>query len=232
MEKSQYNLCVEVLKRLDKSGVLKDVILIGSWCMPFYKSYFGNIEYRAAIKTRDVDFLVPHPSKIKTNTDIPELLKDLGFIVDFKGSEGYIRLEHPSLMIEFLVPERGRGSGKPYRLPQFGLNAQALRFLDLLTSATIKAKIEGVEVDLPHPINFGLHKLIIFPRRADEEKRAKDRNAGREIIKALIAKGEAKNIRRIFDSLIPKWRKKVIKGLEETKEKDILDILINQGSGY
>jgi len=228
VEKNQYDLCIEVLKRLEKAGVLRDVILIGSWCISFYKDYFGSVRYSTLIKTRDVDFLVPTPSKTKIKVDIPKLLKDLGFIVGFKGSEGYIQLEHSDLIIEFLVPEKGRGLDKPYRLPQFGLNAQALRFLDLLLQDTIKVNIEGIEVNLPHPANFALHKLIIFQRRAREEKIIKDRNAAVEILKALIAKGEMIIIKRVFNSMIPKWQKKVIKGLEEIKEKEILQIFIHK----
>ena len=230
MEKNQYDLCIEVLKRLEKAGVLKDVILIGSWCIPFYKDYFGSVRYPATIKTRDVDFLVPTPSKTKARTDIPKLLKDLGFIVGFKGSEGYIQLEHSDLIIEFLVPEKGRGLDKPYQLPQFGLNAQALRFLDLLIQDTIKVKIEGIEINLPHPANFALHKLIIFQRRTKEEKIIKDRNAAIAILRALITKGETATIKHIFNSMIPKWQKKVLKGLEEAKEKEIINILIDDTS--
>lgn len=194
MEKNQYELCIKVLKRLDKASILQDIILIGSWCIPFYKDYFGSVKYPAAIKTRDVDFLVPIPSKMKTKVDIPKLLKDLGFIVNFKGSEGYIQLEHSDLIIEFLVPEKGRGSDKPYQLPHFGLNAQPLRFLDLLIQDAIKVKVEDIEVNLPHPANFALHKLIIFQRRTKEEKIIKDRNAAINILKALINKGEVVTI--------------------------------------
>ncbi len=225
MEKNQYELCIKVLKKLDKADILQDVILIGSWCIPFYKDYFGSVQYPTAIKTRDVDFLIPTPSKTKTEADIPKLLKDLGFIVDFKGSEGYIQLEHSDLIIEFLVPEKGRGSDRPYQLPQFGLNAQPLRFLDLLMLDTIKVKIEGIEVNLPHPANFALHKLTVFQRRTKEEKIIKDRNAAVEILRALINKGETSTIRSVFNSMIPKWQKKVIKGLEEAKEGRILEIL-------
>jgi len=225
VEKNQYNLCIEVLKRLEKAGILRDVVLIGSWCIPFYKDYFRSVKYPTAIKTRDVDFLVPTPSKTRTKADIPKLLKDLGFIVGFKGTEGYVQLEHPELIIEFLVPEKGRGLDKPYQLPQFGLNAQALRLLDLLIQDTIKVKIEGVEINLPHPANFALHKLIIFQRRTKEDKIAKDRNAAMEVIKALINKGEAVTIKRVYNSMIPKWQKKALKGLEEAGEKEILSIL-------
>jgi len=90
---------------------------------------------------------------------------------------------------------------------------------------TIKVKIEGVEVNLPHPANFALHKLIIFQRRTKEEKIIKDRNAAVEILRALINKGETISIKRVFNSMIPKWQKKVMKGLEEAKEKEILNLV-------
>ena len=132
MEKNQYKLCIEVLKRLDKAGVLKNVVLVGSWCTLFYKDFFGRSKYTPSLKTRDMDLLIPRPLAIKARTDVAELLKDLGFITGFTGSKGYIRLEHPQLIVEFLVPERGRGSDKPYTLSQLGINAQAIRFLEFL----------------------------------------------------------------------------------------------------
>ena len=225
MEKNQYELCVKVLKRLEKAGVLKDVILIGSWCIPFYKEYFAGIKYISAIKTRDVDFLIPNPHGIKVNVNIPELLKDLGFIIGYRGAKGYIKLEHPDLVVEFLSPEKGRGTDRPIPVPKLGVNAVALRFLSLLIDNVIKVKVEDFEVLLPHPANFALHKLIIFQRRFKEEKAIKDRNSAIEILKALINKGETNTIRRVFGSLLPKWQKKVIKGLEEAKEREILSLL-------
>ena len=132
MEKSQYDLCVEVLRRLDKAGVLKNVVLVGSWCTIFYKDFFAGKKYMTSLTTRDMDLLIPQPRSIRAQVDVAELIKDLGFIVGFTGSKGYIRLEHPQLIIEFLVPERGKGSDKPYSLPQLGLNAQALRFVEFL----------------------------------------------------------------------------------------------------
>lgn len=225
MEKKQYELCVEVLRRLNNAKVLKDIILIGSWCIPFYREYFVKGEYIPFIKTRDIDFLVPTPARIKTKVDIPELLKDLGFVIGFKGLEGYIRLEHPELIIEFLVPEKGKGLDKPYPLPQLGLNAQALRFLSFLIGNTIRVRIGDVPVILPHPVNFSLHKLIISQRRKNPEKMTKDKEAAIQILKALIKNNEHNMIKNIFNSSPQKWQKKIIKGVAETKEKDILEIL-------
>ena len=92
MEKSQFELCLTVLRRLDQAGVLKDVILIGSWCTPFYKDYFSPVKFKPAIKTRDVDFLIPYPGRLSRSVDVPELLKDLGFVIGYRGSKGYIKI--------------------------------------------------------------------------------------------------------------------------------------------
>jgi hypothetical protein len=161
VEKQQYELCVEVLRRLDKTGVLRNLILVGSWCIPFYQDYFKTVEYSTSIRSRDIDFMVPESIKVKDKVDLAELLKDLGFVVGFQGREGYIRLEHPDLAVEFLVPEKGRGSNKPFPLKELSINAQPLRYLSLLTQRVINTEIEGVKISLPHPAIFAFHKLIV-----------------------------------------------------------------------
>ena len=57
MEKSQYDLCIEVLRRLDKAGILKDIVLVGSWCALFYKDFFSGKKYMTSLTTRDMDLL-------------------------------------------------------------------------------------------------------------------------------------------------------------------------------
>lgn len=226
MEKNQSELCLEILRRFYKAGILDDIILIGSWCIYFYKEYFSDIPYidQTTIRTRDIDFLIDNPVKIKQQVDIPELLKDLGFVTIFKGSNGYIKLDHPDLILEFLVPEKGKGTDKPYPLTKLGINAVALRFLSFLSDNTIKVKVENFYVILPHPANFALHKLIIFQRRAKKDKAIKDLSSAIEILKALVNKGEADTVKKVFSSAPLKWQKRIMKGLEEIKEKNISQI--------
>jgi len=225
VEKNQYELCLEVLRRLNRAGVLKDIMLIGSWCLPFYREYFSGVAYSPTIRTRDIDFLVPNPRKVRGHADIPALLKDLGFIVSHKGSKGYIQLEHPDLVIEFLSPEKGRGTDKPVDIPQLGVNAVALRYLNFLTEDTIKVDTEGFTVCLPSPVHFALHKLILFQRRAKKEKAEKDRDAAVMLLRALIRKGDSGRIRVVFNFMLPSWRKNVLKGLQNAEDKDILNLL-------
>lgn len=225
MEKNQYDLCLEVLRRLARNGILNKIILIGSWCLPFYEHYFRGIKYQPAIKTRDVDFLFPKPATLNIKTDIPLLLKDLGFIVGFKGSKGDIVLQHPDLIVEFLVIERGKGNDNPVPLPGLGINATALRYLSFLTMKTIKVDVDNFTVTLPHPANFALHKLIVAQRRKNPDKKEKDMDAAMNVINALIAKGEKATLQRSFYSVPDKWQAMIIKGLKTGNENDIVEML-------
>lgn len=225
MEKKQYELCVEVLRRLNKAGVLKDLILVGSWCIPFYKDYFKTIKYATTIRTRDVDFMVPGHIKIRTKVDVAELLKDLGFVVGFQGREGYVRLEHPDLAIEFLVPEKGRGSDKPFPLRELGINAQPLRYLNLLTRKIIHTEVDGIKIYLPHPVVFAFHKLIVATLRRNEDKAAKDNEGALRILKAVLDKGEITVVKITFDSMLPTWRKKIFHCLAKMGETELLRLL-------
>jgi len=225
VDNKQYKLCLEVLRRLDEAGVLKAIILIGSWCVPFYKDYFGRVKYDSSIRTRDMDFLVPIPVNMKLKVNLAEMLKDLGFIIGFQGQEGYIRLDHPDLAIEFLVSETGRGSSKAYPLPMLGINAQPLRYLNLLAQNIIKVEVDGMDIRLPHPAIFAFHKLIVSQLRRKEEKGLKDEQDALRILKALVEKNEQSIIKRYFDSIIPAWQKKIIEVLQAMNEEDILKIL-------
>lgn len=224
MENSQYKLFIEVLRRINKAGVLKNIVLIGSWCIPLYKEYFSGTKYITSITTRDVDLLVPLPLNIKVKVDIENLLKDLGFILGFSGPQGYIKLEHPDLSLEFLVPERGAGSNKPFKLVQLGLNAQCLRYLNFLTTKIINVEIDGFRINLPHPAIFALHKLIISKERKNIDKREKDQEAAIRIIRALLDKGESEKLQLLFLSFNLKLRKRIISVLKEMGEVDLVDV--------
>lgn len=136
-----------------------------------------------------------------------------------------MRMEHPDLVIEFLVPEFGRGTAKPVPLPRLGFNAQALRFLHFLMTDTITASIGDTVIVLPHPAHFALHKLIVSQRRTKGDKVMKDRDAAIAILKALIEKGEREKIRGAFRSIPRGWRREILKGLELAGESSMAQLL-------
>ena len=164
--------------------------------------------------------------------DLHDLLSDLGFVVNFKGDGGWITLQHPDLILEFLTPLRGRGGSAPVPVPALGINAQSLRFLDLLASDTIQVKFERLPVKVPHPAAFALHKLIIAPRRKSE-KADRDREQAITVLRALVASGETLAIRERFDRLPASWQEPIRTTLSLAREDGILSTLDdgNQGVG-
>lgn len=225
MEKKTYDLCLDVLTRFHKAGILKHIILIGSWSIYFYKDYFNSRSYSTYIRTRDIDFLVPIPFKLDKNIDIFSLVEDLGFLEEHRGSKGYIKLQHPDLTIEFLVPERGHGTDKPYKISQLGINAVALRYLDFLASNTIWIDFNNMKIKLPHPAAYALHKFIIFKRRVKIDKHDRDIEGALRVFHALITRNEHSSIRNIFKKMHKKWQATVIKNLQSINEFEIVDVL-------
>ncbi len=204
MDRKQANLLFKILRLLEKEGVLKHLIIAGSWCLYFYKYYYNKKQPIVSLRTRDVDFLLPDPKSITKEVNLPELLKDLGFVIDYRGEQGYIRLVHPSIFIKFLVPEKGKGFDKAFPLPKLGLNAQALRFIDILYIKTITVKIKDVKVRLPNPACFLLHKIIIFKRRTEKDKRSKDIEQIERMLDFLKNENKLSSLKIIYTALHPK----------------------------
>ena len=155
-----------------------------------------------------------------------ELLGELGFIVGFTGSQGYLRMEHPQLILEFLVPERGRGTDKPYPLPQLGFNAQSLRLVEYLARNTIPVTFRGLSITVPHPAYFALHKLMISRRRKGKDKAEKDIESARRILDALVRSGRTQSIRDAFAAMPRRWQSSVrtiLTGLEFPVFRSILE---------
>lgn len=225
MEKRKYELCLEILRRFHDAGILNNIILIGSWCLHFYEDYFAGLDFIPAIRTRDIDFLVPIPPQFKEKIDIPELLKDLGFVLTFSGSKGYIKLDHPELIVEFLVPERGRGSDKPYQLLKLGVNATPIRFLDFLVANTLNVRFEKMELKVPHPAAFALHKLIIQKRRRKKFKADKDLKQALMVIDFILRRKDDKKLKAVFSSVPNRWQKKILDNLKDSGEESITNLL-------
>lgn len=211
MEK-QSKLVKNLLKLLSQADVLDHVLLIGSWCASFYKPYFKGIDYSPRIMTRDIDFLLPRHPQFKKTIDLEMMLQPLGFEIGFYG-KGYMKLENPELIIELLVPEVGRPSDHPKKVPELKFNAQPLRHLEMLWRDPIRTTVEGVEVMLPHPADYCIQKFIIASERKKRDKAQKDREVAAEVLRALQILGDTKSLRSTMGSLSDRERKTVQKEL-------------------
>lgn len=214
----QQRLVYRLFRSLEGAGVLDHVVLIGSWCLLAYKQYFTGVPFEPGIRTRDIDLLVPTPLRLTQPVDIGQVLGPLGFVLRRGGDKGYMQFVHAELMLEFIVPERGRGSEKPYDLRALGINAQPLRYMDFLCKDVLQLPFGGLDVSVPHPARFALLKLIVSGRRQKPVKRENDLRQAEQVIRALVVSGQQKKLREVFAVMPKKWQGDVRRALAALPE--------------
>ena len=218
MESKQYDLCLTVLSRLRDAGVLDHLVLVGSWCLLLYRHYFEKVGPVYAVRTRDMDFLIPEQKQFRKSVDVPALLSDLGFLKSLRGSDGILILEHPELMIEFLVPERGRGESGVRDIPELSINAQPLRFMDIPSMLSVVLPFGDVLVKAPHPAAFALHKLLVASRRSKAFKKEKDFADALHVLELLGKKDELHVVRDLLARFPKTWQKQIRSSLADYSE--------------
>ena len=228
MEKKQFDLVVQVLTRFEENNILDKIVLVGSWCIPLYKDYFSAVRYYTPIRTRDIDFMIPLRTKFAPGGSIPAMLRDLGFVITVDSLSGNMKLEHHEFSVEFLVPDIGRGLPSPHNIPSLNINAQPLRYLNLLADKLITVKVSSIDLRVPHPALFALHKLIVSGRRTKPEKQEKDVSDGLRIMHALVDIKDTDYLIEKYRSLPASWRKEILSVLEGEEELVLIDLLVGK----
>jgi len=216
----EHDLFFAVLLSLKKAEVLRYIVLIGGWCPLVYKEYFGNPVEISAQRTADLDILVPNPPRIHKEIDVSLILNKLGFDRQVSPLDGYDKYVHPDLDVEFLTPERGRGREKPYTIDKLHVNAQGLRYLDLIQSHVMEISFRRILLNVPEPAAYVLHKFIVSGRRNKTFKREKDIETARQIGEYLLEhENQRKKMREIYLGMPEKWKKDLMKIVRGASEK-------------
>lgn len=219
-------LFFDILSALDKAGILKELILIGGWCQKLYRIHFNYPVELSSLRTADIDFLIPLPIKIEREVNLPAVFSQLGFEEVFYGSEGFRKYVHPDLEIEFLVAETGITKDKPFPVKKLNINAQRLRYLDILQKDPMIINVNNIHITVADPCAFVLNKLITSTRRKLKQKGEKDLTTAIELGEYLLHNAEYQNrMRLIFNSLHPGIRKKIIQ-IVKNKSDIVLNHLI------
>lgn len=207
-----------ILKAFADNGLFEEgVELIGSWCFKLYQEHLGATAF--PLLTQDIDFLIPNPWHGKEHHDFIARLEKLGFLCD-ANRDGSIYLWNEELKIEFISPEKGRGTDSSIKIKKLGINAIALRFVGLLLDNPITIRDNGIDVRVPNPANYCLHKLIIASRRRKTDKSLKDLQQA--VCTSSIV--DQKEIKALYDSLPSKWKKAIDRMLEKAgKELPLLE---------
>lgn len=203
---------LKLLTALNQQGALKHLVVIGSWVTLFYKDYFSDPNYHPAIRTMDIDFLIPKKLPSTLHIDLPTLFHRMGFIEEFT-TDGWITFHRPDLHIEFLSPRLGQQSDKPKKIPELGINVRPLRFMSLMARETIQCSYRGIEVTVPHPAVYGIHKLIISARRPKDFKRENDRQQAELVLTSLSNPQGLELLHRVYKALSKNERTAVTKAI-------------------
>lgn len=194
----------EIIKIFSQSGII--MTLVGSYYLPVLKESFGfNLP---TIKTQDIDFLVKMPYKGKA-VDIESLLKPMGFSIAF-NPDGSTYFTNGVFKIEFLTPEKGRGTDKAVPIKLLNIKAMSLRYLQMLFDQQINIKKEGYTYIVPSPWVFAYHKILISEKRKSKDKKEKDILQVNAILREVFKRPDtAKKALSYMETLPPKWKKDI-----------------------
>ena len=141
----------DTIRILQEAGALEHLIIIGSWAEYIYEQEGVLDGFVSAIKTRDVDFLIPNLRKPRVKVDMISLLETNGFLVRQSAVTLQHRFFKPELEVEFLAREIGAGQADPYDAPGFGIKVSGLRQLELLSENMLRIPLRDCEIQVPTP---------------------------------------------------------------------------------
>ncbi len=181
-----------------------NVMLIGSYCLPVIREHLKfNLP---TIKTQDIDFLVKTPYK-GNKVDVEQLLKPLGFSIGF-NPDGSTYFTNGLYKVEFLTPEKGRGSDRAVTVDSLKIKVTPLRYLQMLYDHQMIIKEEGYSYPIPSPWVLACHKILISERRKSSGKRDKDILQANALLRELLRKKDlTEKLFSYIKTLPPKWRK-------------------------
>ena len=211
MEKEQFEIFHKILTKLNDSGSLNELILIGSWCLPIYsKIYSGNTEIQM-LRTKDIDFLVKNPRNISKSINIDSVLQEIGFEPTFDTSSILKKYDMNGFDLEFLSA-RIRGNEKIIKIPQLSITAQVLDYMEIAVQYAMETEYIGIKLKIPELPAYVLHKAIVQTLRTNEAKKEKDAatvaSLGRLI--AELPELQTRTI-QIFNKFPKSWQKIVLK---------------------
>lgn len=215
MEK--FEILYTILKDLQDAGVLKHIVLVGSWCQNFYRHLYENSFQIPATRTTDADILIPRRLKIEKKVDMFEIFEKRGFVPQIHYECGFAKFIHRELTFEFLTDAGAKPEEKQRRFKDLNIVAQELHFMSIPLSYFMSVPYREVILNIPEPEAFALHKLIVSQRRTNPDKRTKDIETVHGMF--LFFREKHHHINRLHELIaqMPKgWQKKINEALAVT----------------
>lgn len=209
-------------------------VIVGG-IVPLLYRFHGDYESprHAAQLTTDIDLAVPEKIKVVGQHTLRECLIEAGFVIlPSRGSEPpkhfvqHLRYGEDirgEVYAEFLVPLKGKdtkrdGSPKSPVEVQKGLNAEALRHIDILLESPIALRLDRLPTtqpghttelvaQIPSPASYIIQKLLSSQRRDKPAKKIKDLAAVYDVV--VLTNRDWAQVKSDFATLGAKFRKPV-----------------------
>jgi hypothetical protein len=184
----------KVLKALAEGGVFRlRALLVGTLAYQTYAPILGLKLPGATLRTGDIDIAQLHEISIALDDAAPpplELLRQAD--PTFRAAPSLTRkaasfVSSTGLRVEFLAPKR-RAEDRVW-LKALNTYAQALPYLEFLLREPVRAVVlsgAGVLAQVPDPIRYACHKLVIARMRRNEVKGRKDLAQAALLIEHLL----------------------------------------------
>lgn len=227
-----------LLSALAQAGVFRlGGTLVGTHAFRLYEGVLGvRYAFDLAAQTRDVDIASFERLSLALGETVSEplqaVLKDFSFdpVPSLEPGRAWRwRQSRGDLLVEFLTPSFEAEEGlRP--LAALGVQAQALHFLNFALADPIQAPVtyrSGVQVQIPRPERFAIHKLIVADRRRDGPdslKAVKDRLQAAFLIE-ILAQDRPDDLLDAWEAARaagPRWRARLdasLARLPETRDR-------------
>jgi hypothetical protein len=200
----------ETIDTLNAAGALRDVVLIGSWAEYLYQESGILDSFRAHIRTRDLDVLIPNIRRPAPKVDLYKEFKERLYLPIINPHNGLTKFDKSGeLEVEFLVRELGAGQVQPYKVESLNVTAQGLRNLEILLEHSVILNVKSYNIRVPSPQAYILHKMVINNDRSPQKK-VKDIQAIQNLLETLQnVPAEMENLKLVYDKLTTKQCGKV-----------------------
>lgn len=198
----------EVLTVLDNEGILSNAILIGSWCLFFYKYVFEHFE--ATVRTTDIDFFVPKPKSIKEKNGLVNSLKEINYdLIHDTLTHKSSFISPDGFELEFLT-KLNRENLACVKLGNTDVYAESISYVDIFVGNYIEVNYDGLSLKVASPSSYILQKLLINRKR--KGKGEKDIESIKNVLLYIGASRNFKEeLKNLFNSLPRKWKKEILR---------------------
>ncbi len=206
-----------LLQGLAESGVFRlRSVLVGTVAYQAYGPMLGVRLGAASVMTEDIDVAQFRSISIAVEDQLPPVLTTLRAIdpsfepvprAFTQQADAYVTADR--LKVEFITPMRGPVEDEPVPLPALGTALQPLRFLDYLIYREHKAAVAygaGILVNVPDPVRYAWHKLIVAERRGMREKVPKDLVQAETLFDVLV-EDRPDDVRDMWEELAAEGRR-------------------------